>query len=264
MADARADSVDLVGYSAGGVVAGCGWRTRRRRPSYAAWSRSPPRTTAATSPSSPRLGPGSCTGACRQLAPGSDLLRALNAGDETPAGPLWIAIWTTDDQTVVPPTSGELAGAVDFAVGLPGADRHPRGRAPGPRGRRDDPGGARHHRAGRARRGGVRGPEVPPVGHVLRHEVRPAGGEEDHDVDRLERDLAQHVTPQDRVAEQVDEGQPVPGRQVRLERVAASRPSRIVEATRTASAPRAAPSGDRVTVERKSAIAATSSMHTMA
>ena len=62
------------------------------------------------------LAPDSCPVACRQLQPDSDLLRTLNAGDETPAGPRWIAIWTTDDQTVVPPTSGELAGAVGFSV----------------------------------------------------------------------------------------------------------------------------------------------------
>jgi triacylglycerol lipase len=117
MADARADSVDLVGYSAGGVVA----RLWVENPSAASVVR---RVVTLASPHhgsdlaelAAGLGPGSCTGACRQLAPGSDLLSALNAGDETPAGPRWIAIWTTDDQTVVPPTSGELAGAVGFSV----------------------------------------------------------------------------------------------------------------------------------------------------
>src|SRR4029453_9403936 len=47
---------------------------------------------------------------------GSDLLRTLNARDETADGPLWVTIWTTDDQTVVPPTSGELDGALGFSV----------------------------------------------------------------------------------------------------------------------------------------------------
>jgi hypothetical protein len=54
--------------------------------------------------------------ACRQLAQDSDLLRALNAGDETPAGPLWVSIWTTDDHTVVPADSASIEGALDFSV----------------------------------------------------------------------------------------------------------------------------------------------------
>ena len=45
-----------------------------------------------------------------------DLLRVLNDGDETPDGPRWVSIWTEDDQTVVPPTSGSLDGALDYAV----------------------------------------------------------------------------------------------------------------------------------------------------
>ena len=85
-----------------------------------------------------------------------------------------------------------------------------------------------------------------------------AAAEEHHDVDDLQEHTAQHVAPQDRVAEQVDEGQPVAGRQVR----AAARPRRpgsssSVEAISNASVPSAAPSGDSVTVERNSAIAAT-------
>ena len=46
----------------------------------------------------------------------SDLLRRLNAGDETPEGPRWVSIWTTDDETVVPPDSASIEGALDFAV----------------------------------------------------------------------------------------------------------------------------------------------------
>ena len=71
------------------------------------------------------LAPDACPEACRQLAPDRDLLRELNAGDETPAGPRWVAIWTTDDETVVPPTPGSLDGArrLRGAVGLPRPDR---------------------------------------------------------------------------------------------------------------------------------------------
>ena len=62
------------------------------------------------------VAPDSCPEACQQLLPDSELLRKLNAGDETPAGPLWVSIWTTDDQVVVPPSSADLDGALDFTV----------------------------------------------------------------------------------------------------------------------------------------------------
>ena len=54
--------------------------------------------------------------ACQQLDPDSDLLRRLNADDETPAGPVWVALWTEDDKTVVPPDSGSLDGALDISL----------------------------------------------------------------------------------------------------------------------------------------------------
>ena len=43
-------------------------------------------------------------------------LSRSTTGDETPPGPVWVALWTEDDKTVVPPTSGELEGALDYAV----------------------------------------------------------------------------------------------------------------------------------------------------
>jgi triacylglycerol lipase len=112
-----AASVDLVGYSAGGVVVrlyvadlGGGAHVRR-----AVTLASPHHGTdlAALAGS---LGSEACPEACRQLDPDSDLLRRLNAGDETPPGPLWAALWTTDDETVVPPDSGSLAGALDIEL----------------------------------------------------------------------------------------------------------------------------------------------------
>ena len=90
MQRAGARSVDVVGYSAGGVVARL-WvaRPRRRQRRPAGSSRSARRTTAPTWPAlagdARRRAPAPT--ACQQLAPDSDLLRALNAGDETPAGP---------------------------------------------------------------------------------------------------------------------------------------------------------------------------------
>ena len=118
----------MVGYSAGGVVA----RVWVRDHGGAARAR---RVVTLGSPhhgttwpgSAGDVAPDSCPEACQQLEPDSDLLRGLNAGDETPAGPVWVSIWSDDDQVVVPPTRPGLDGALDFTVQsvCPGA----RGRA---------------------------------------------------------------------------------------------------------------------------------------
>jgi triacylglycerol esterase/lipase EstA (alpha/beta hydrolase family) len=60
--------------------------------------------------------PAECPEGCRQLTTDSGLLAELNAGDETPAGPTWVSIWTTSDQTVTPPESAALAGALELPV----------------------------------------------------------------------------------------------------------------------------------------------------
>jgi triacylglycerol esterase/lipase EstA (alpha/beta hydrolase family) len=112
-----APSVDIVGYSAGGVVlrlyvADLGGGSTVRR----AVTLSSPHHGTDLAGLALSFGSKTCPEACQQLAPDSDLLRKLNAGDETPAGPTWVALWTEDDKTVVPPTSGRLAGALGYAV----------------------------------------------------------------------------------------------------------------------------------------------------
>lgn len=111
-----AGSVDVVGYSAGGVVA----RLWIRDHGGASLARR------VLTVGSPQHGTtvaelalavaGSCPDACRQLVPGSDLLRGLNARDETPAGPQFVSVWSETDRTVTPPATARLEGALNLTV----------------------------------------------------------------------------------------------------------------------------------------------------
>ena len=99
-----APSVDLVGYSAGGVVARL-WTTEgggagqvRRLVMLG----SPLHGTDVA-----RLGTlvsGTCPTACQQLAPDSPVLSRLD-NEPLPTGVLGLSLWTTSDEVVQPPTS---------------------------------------------------------------------------------------------------------------------------------------------------------------
>ncbi|PWJ51186.1 Triacylglycerol esterase/lipase EstA, alpha/beta hydrolase fold [Quadrisphaera granulorum] len=114
--EAGAPSVDVVGYSAGGVVArlwlaGDGADEPVRR---------------VVTLGSPHQGtdlarfaavnaPQDCPEACQQLSPGSSLLRTL---PEIPGdGTRWTSVWSTSDQVVVPPAdASSLRGAVGIEL----------------------------------------------------------------------------------------------------------------------------------------------------
>ena len=111
-----AGSVDVVGYSAGGVVARLwaadgGAAVARRVVTLGA-----PHHGTSLADLAGQLTADRCPEACRQLATASPLLAGLNAGDETPEGPAWVSIWTTQDQTVTPPESARLEGALELPV----------------------------------------------------------------------------------------------------------------------------------------------------
>jgi triacylglycerol lipase len=113
---ANAPSVDVIGYSAGGVVV----RLWVRDHGGAAVAR---RVLTLGSPqhgtSEAALGlelAGGCPPACEELVPDSDLLRKLNAGDETPDGPLWTTVRSATDRVVTPIDSASLAGALNILV----------------------------------------------------------------------------------------------------------------------------------------------------
>ena len=108
-------SVDVVGYSAGGVVARLWARdhdgTHRARRVVTIGS---PHHGAELAGAGAALGGSGCPVACQQLAAGSSLLRGLGGPVRTP--PQWLSVWSDQDQTVKPPDSARLDGAVNVVV----------------------------------------------------------------------------------------------------------------------------------------------------
>ena len=116
LARTGAASVDVVGYSAGGVVARLwaadGGADQARR----VLTLGSPHHGTTVADLAAGFVPAECPPGCRQLTTDSELLAALNADDETPEGPTWVSIWTTADTVVTPPESAALAGALELTV----------------------------------------------------------------------------------------------------------------------------------------------------
>ena len=110
------ESVDVVGYSAGGLiarlwVAESGAEVARRVVTLGS-----PHHGTTVADLATRYAPDRCPPGCQQMATASALLATLNAVDETPGDADWISIWTTQDSVVTPPESARLEGALNLPV----------------------------------------------------------------------------------------------------------------------------------------------------
>jgi len=111
-----APSVDVIGYSAGGVVAGL-WVAREDGAARArrVVTLGAPLAGTTVAGVAAATNPDACPAACRQLAPGSAELAELDRARVGSTLP-WLSVWTTDDETVTPPETARLGGAVNVAV----------------------------------------------------------------------------------------------------------------------------------------------------
>jgi triacylglycerol lipase len=114
--DAGAPSVDVIGYSAGGVVALL-WARHDDGPAKArrVVTLGSPFHGATIAAGAEGFVPGACPVACQQLVPGSRLLAGLTA-TPVPGRPRWVSLWTTGDRVVTPPGSARLAGAINVPI----------------------------------------------------------------------------------------------------------------------------------------------------
>lgn len=113
---AGAGRVDVIGYSAGGVVTRW-WVTQDggAQKVQRVITLGSPLNGTRTAAAGNAADPSACPMACQELVPGSTLLTKLRAAP-LGAKPGWLSLWTTDDQVVTPPDSARLTGAVNVPL----------------------------------------------------------------------------------------------------------------------------------------------------
>ena len=115
--------VTVIGYSAGGVVAWL-WAVDYGGAAQAGLiiTLGSPLHGARIAAVGTGYDPAECPVACQQLVPGSALLTGLQRSARP--RPPWLSLWTADDQTVQPPDSARLPGAVNVPLQsvCPGVD----------------------------------------------------------------------------------------------------------------------------------------------
>lgn len=107
-----APSVDLVGFSAGGVIV----RTVATDPAAETLVRRVVQVAAPNDGTSlAALGAlaGECPTACQQIRPGSELLESLPAANSAER---WLSLWSDTDEVIRPAESSVLAGATDVRM----------------------------------------------------------------------------------------------------------------------------------------------------
>lgn len=107
--------VTVIGYSAGGVVAWL-WDVDHGGAAQAGMIITLGSPLHGTRIAAVGTGydPAECPVACQQLVPGSALLAGLQRSAQP--RPPWLSLWSNDDQTVQPPDSARLPGAVNVPL----------------------------------------------------------------------------------------------------------------------------------------------------
>jgi triacylglycerol lipase len=112
-----APSVDLVGYSAGGIVIGLFVAAHANEVRQIVTLGSPLHgTEIAGLAVTLNLSSTECPVACREMAPGSSILTSLDAAEPARTGVPWTSMWTNDDQVVLPPDSARFTGATNIVL----------------------------------------------------------------------------------------------------------------------------------------------------
>ena len=106
-------SVDIVGYSMGGLVARSAAERNPAAVRRVATIASPHQGTALAGLGAFLNDPNNCPTACQQMAPGSDFLAALPVPADADR---WLSAWSEGDDVVRPPESSDLDGATNVDI----------------------------------------------------------------------------------------------------------------------------------------------------